>query len=246
MRIKGEKQSINYEDTGLFFKHRAKRYSEDNPYSVTMYQDDHPELVKRRNEKEVEVLLPKLELRPDSKVLDIACGIGRWADAIECNIKEYCGVDFCEDLIDLARKRNMDMDNRFFLVGRSTEIEDVLRRERKENYNRVLFIGALMYLNDEDIMETLSQTVRVCEQSTIICIREPIGIEERLTLKKQFSDELGEEYSAIYRTRDELVEIFETALINKGFVIDEENYLFEDGLNNRKETRQYYFVLKRQ
>ncbi len=44
MRIKKEKENIRYSDTKEFFAKRAKKYREDNPYSVTMHQNNNPEL----------------------------------------------------------------------------------------------------------------------------------------------------------------------------------------------------------
>ena len=82
MRITEEIANINYNETKQFFKKRAERFKEDNPYSVTMYQDDNQELVRERNQKEVDKLLPLLKLQKESRVLDVGCGIGRWADEI--------------------------------------------------------------------------------------------------------------------------------------------------------------------
>ena len=57
---------------------------------------------------------------------------------------------------------------------------------------------------------------------------------------------LNDNYNAIYRTRDELVHFFEEELFQKGFQIEQEGFLFqEQGLNNRTETTQYYFILQR-
>ena len=89
-----------------FFKKRAEKFQENNPYSVTMYQDNHAEIVRQRNQKEIEKLMPLLHMEKDAKVLDVACGIGRWADALPEDITEYCGMDFSEELIEIAKKRN--------------------------------------------------------------------------------------------------------------------------------------------
>ena len=79
-----------------------------------------------------------------------------------------------------------------------------------------------------------------------MCIREPIGLSERLTLKDFFSDELQDNYNAIYRTREELQFFLDEAFLQKGFTVTEEGFLFdEDLLNNRKETAQYYYVIER-
>lgn len=247
MRIKTTKEKISYDDTKRFFEKRVGKFKNDNPYSVTMYQDSHPELVIARNQKETKKLIPKLELDENSKVLDVACGIGRWSDAISMEIEEYCGVDFCKGLINIAKERNSEIDNRHFYTCRNELVAETLKQNKEGKFNRVLIVGALMYMNDEDVIKTMTAIESVCKRNTIICIREPIGIEERLTLKENFSEELEDTYNAIYRTRKELLEVFANTLSEKGFILAEENFLFEEkSLNNREETAQYYFIFRRE
>lgn len=244
-RIKKKITDIDYNQTQQFFDKRANKYQEENPYSVTMYQDDNPALVEERNRAETEKLMPLLKLDRQSKVLDLACGIGRWSDAITTQIDEYCGIDFSENLIDLAKKRPHEA-NRFFCVGAVNDFQAVLRENGREKYNRILLIGILIYINDHDLVHVMEQLADVAEEHAIICFREPLGIDERLTLKGFYSEELKDNYNAIYRTRGELTDVFEKTLLRVGFQITESGFLFsEDGLNNRKETAQYYFVLER-
>ena len=54
MRIKKSIENISYNDTKQFFNNRVSKYDDDNPYSVTMYQDKHPDLVSARNKAEME------------------------------------------------------------------------------------------------------------------------------------------------------------------------------------------------
>ena len=245
MRIKEKIENINYSETKQFFSKRASKFNDNNPYSVTMYQDNNADLVKARNEKEIQKLLPKLSMTETAKVLDVACGIGRWADAISENVLEYCGVDFSGEMIEIANRRN-DKSNFEFYEGSADDIERVLRDNGKGKYNRFLLIGILIYLNDEDVESALKQVEHNCEEHGIICVRDPIGLAERLTLKDFYSDELQDNYNAIYRNREELYKIFENTLLAKGFQIREEGFVFEDdALNNRKETAQYYFILER-
>lgn len=247
MRLKGEKVEIDYNETQQFFKKRALKYNAENPYSVTMYQDNNPELVKSRNRVETGTLLPLLKLDNASKVLDVACGIGRWSDAITADIKEYCGIDFSNDLIKIAIDRSQNKSNRKFLVGTVNHMENLLKENGCDKYNRILLVGILMYLNDEEVKETFRQIERLCEQKSLICIREPIGVTERLTLKDFYSEELDDDYSAIYRTRDEIKQIIDNVLVEKGFKILQEGFLFsEERLNNRKETKQYYYIIERE
>ncbi len=246
MRIKSTKETISYDDTLSFFKKRIDKYKCDNPYSVTMYQDNNPGLVTARNEKEVLKLLPKLQLDQNSKVLDIACGIGRWSDAISITINEYCGVDFCDEFISLAKERNIEKPNRHFYVSSATRFANVLNDNGEGQFNRILCMGCFPYLNDDDAAKTLIAAESVSEKSSIVCIREPIGLQGRLTLKQHFSDELCDFYNAIYRTKQEFLSLFEDTLFPQGFSLLEEGYLFEDKqLNNRQETSQYYFILCR-
>lgn len=245
MRIIQKIEDIDYTETKHFFKNRADKFKEDNPYAVTMYQDDHPELVRERNKKEIEKLKPMLAVNEKTKVLDIACGIGRWADAITEEITEYCGIDFSGELIQIANERNK-RENFFFYEGAATEIASVLTEKKRGTYNTVLLIGILMYINDKDLKCFFEKLESFCDKQAKICIREPIGLQERLTLKDFYSDELNDEYHAIYRTKSELMKFIKNSLINKGFSIEKEGFLFEeDELNNRKETAQYFFILER-
>ncbi|MCH5249288.1 MAG: class I SAM-dependent methyltransferase [Lachnospiraceae bacterium] len=245
MRLRREKIEINYKETQHFFQKRAQKYNMENPYSVTMYQDNNPELVKERNKVEVSRLRPLLHLTAESRVLDVACGIGRWADAILEDIDEYCGVDFSKELIEIANKRN-NRNNFAFYEGSISEIDKVLLANGKGKYNTVLMVGIVMYLNDNDLFSTLNAIEKVCEEHTVLCVREPIGISERLTLKDFYSDELQDNYNAIYRTREEFKEVFEATLFKRGFSITKEGFVFnEPSLNNRKETSQYYYIIER-
>lgn len=243
MRIKGEKQNIDYNNTREFFKRRSQKYNADNPYSVTMYQDNNADLVRKRNQYETEKLIGLLDLDCSCNVLDLACGVGRWADATKDKVGSYIGIDFSKELIEIAQKRNTSA-NVIFLTGSMTEIDTVL--DEKQKFNRVLVVGALMYLNDDDVLTTMEQVEKHCEPNTVICIRESIGIKNRLTLMDFYSEELDDNYNAIYRTRDELIHLITPSLLAKGFSILQEGFLFDDvKLNNRTETTQYYYILKR-
>lgn len=243
MRVKKDKLDIDNTHIKEFFRGRARKYNEANPYAVTMYQDDHPELVQQRDAREKEKLLPLLELDEGSRVLDLACGIGRWADVVATVADSYLGLDFSEELIDIARERNHAPNVRF-RVGCAADLDSSLLPG--ERFNRVLIVGLLMYLNDEGVLKCSQALEQHSNPDTVICIREPMGIKERLTVKDHFSVELKDTYNAIYRTRDEVVALLSPFLLAKGFQIVNEGFLFEDQtLNNRKETSQYYLIMKR-
>lgn len=245
MRLKNRKTKIDYGKTKDFFKKRAEKYCEESPYCTTMYQDNNKEIVEQRNIKEQGLIIPLLVLDSNSKILDVACGIGRWGDAIKGkNFECYYGIDFSQELIEIARKRNT-YRNYFFDIVSATEIESWYKSAIRPKFNRIIISGLLLYLNDIDVSKMFNQLITVCEDNSIIYIREPIGLEERLTLKDYYSEELETEYNAIYRTIEEYKSAMDIFIKNR-FVISEEGFLFKEDetLNNRKETAQYYFVLK--
>ena len=75
-----------------------------------------------------------------------------------------------------------------------------MSENKKQNYNTILLMGILMYINDEDMDIFLEQLEHQCMEQTRICIREPIGVGERLTLKDFFSEDLNDNYNAIFQT----------------------------------------------
>ena len=241
-RIKGTRVNIECNKILEFFNNRAENYSEDKPYTVTMLHDNNPEFVEQRNKLEVEKLKSKLELKTTSKILDIACGVRRWSDAIEEDIENYTGIDFSANLIEIANKRNENKLNRDFLVGQADKISEVLPPYKK--YNIIFIMGICMYLNEEALNICFNEVLNYVEDNTTILIREPLGIDNRLTLNNFYSNELNTDYNAIYRTSEELKEFFKI-FEKAGFSLIEEGNLFDESLNDRQETVQRYFVLKR-
>ena len=76
-------------------------------------------------------------------------------------------------------------------------------------------------------------------------MKESMGVEERLTLNKFFSDGLNQHYSAIYRSIKEYRENFQKEFAPE-YTLVREGALFDEELRNHKETIDYYFFWKRQ
>ena len=221
MRITGQKVDIEYDKTKAFYDYRAEKYSKEHPYITTMCQDKHPEIAEQRNCIEVSQILPILNLDQQARVLDIGCGVGRWADAIPQEISYYLGCDFSEQMV---------------------EIEQYCKQQNIPAFSHVIISGVLMYLNDEDVKKVLRSLSAMTSPNATVYIREPMGIEARLTLKDFYSEELQHDYNTIYRTRDEYREMF--TMYAPEFLVSAHGAMFEQAaLNNRKETAQFYFIL---
>src|SRR5271170_1130786 len=101
-RIFGERASIDYGDTLKFFNERARRVDQVGFLSAVLYQDKNPDLALARDQLELKQALPLLPLGSTIRVLDIGCGVGRWAHHLGEKVGLYHGVDFSSELIAVA------------------------------------------------------------------------------------------------------------------------------------------------
>lgn len=238
-RISGKAVNIESGSIRNFFKKRADGYSNNNPLSAVLYQDNNPQVAIDRDMKEKEKLLPLLDLNKQDKVLDLGCGIGRWAETIAPLVYKYHGIDLMPDFIQIATENCKGFENTTFQVLSAQEISPT---NIIGTFNVILISGLLIYLNDEEVKQLFKILNCYIEESCRVLIREPIGINERLTLNEVWSEELMCEYSAIYRTQCELLDLVEHELFNSKLL--KSGYLFEDKLNNRVDTKQYYFLFR--
>lgn len=246
-RITGRHVVIDYDATQSFFESRGQReYA--NLLSATMYQDRQPELVAARDLAEKAAVESILGLAEISRVLDIGCGIGRWGWFLEerCRDLNYLGLDFSASLIAKARQeaRRRGCSGLEFQVMSATDIDEAALLHPAP-FELLLISGLLIYLNDDDCLKVLRDAGRFCKEGGAIYLREPVGISERFTLDRFYSEELADEYSAIYRSVGELKAMMEAVFVGQGINIEREGFLYPDELEKRRETRQYYFVLRR-
>lgn len=242
-RIYADKIAIQKESTHAFFERRGKSVDQDHPLTSVLYQDSNPELAAARDRWEKSSILPKLAIDAESAVLDIGCGIGRWAEACLPICERYHGTDFSASLIDVARQRIGAPSATFQVLAAQHCTPD--RIEGPVEFSHIIIAGVLLYLNDDDVAAALSGVGECAGQACTLYVREPIAVTDRLTLDKHLSQELKAEYSAIYRTEAELMGIFESTVLAAGFRLAESSNLYPDDLNNRAETIQKFYIFKR-
>lgn len=69
------------------------------------------------SKKESLIFSQKMQLTPDIKILDLACGMGRTCRWVAPNVKEYVGVDFIPEMIEKAKAYNSQINNAKFFVN---------------------------------------------------------------------------------------------------------------------------------
>ena len=85
---------INKKNIETFFKERANKHDELNPLKTVIYQDKNQVLAKERDTYEKNKIKSLVNFSKNQVVLDIGCGIGRWADEISSEVKNYIGIDY--------------------------------------------------------------------------------------------------------------------------------------------------------
>ena len=101
---------------------------------------------------EEKAILPYIPITPNSKVLDLGCGDGRWGQILAGSCKKYVGVDVSQKMLENAKKIVTNKNTTFICQPSQEYISD-------EKFDFILMIGLLTYLNDEDI-EKLSINCR--------------------------------------------------------------------------------------
>jgi len=244
-RVSKEKIDLDNKVVHAFFEQRGQKYDPSAPFTSVLYQDNNPELAHKRDIYEKSKILPTLNLSVGMNVLDIGCGIGRWASAIAPLVSSYVGTDISEALLRIARERSEYLPNTSFHTVGAGNLSQLAANDI-QGFDLIIIAGVFIYLNDEDIISCLRDIGNLAKPNCLIYLREPIAMTDRLTLKDFWSEDLDQNYSAIYRTISELDKLFGASLYKNGFDAVQFHKLYEDGLNNRTETVQHYAMIERQ
>ena len=238
-RIYGKKVNVEFQSIESLYNLRAKNSC--NPINATMLQSDASDLPQRRNEYEAQIIAKNIICNEASSVLDIGCGAGRIRSILPRNIELYSGVDFSVEMLKIAKDSYGSFPNTEF-INSDLKYLDLSWVEKK--YTNLFLVATLIYLNDDNIVDLFSKICGVLKEDCTLYFRESLSITgERISLDKIYSKELGCEYSAIYRTREEYIQLYDV-FFSKGFQLHSD-ILFPKKLMSHAETNLNYFILKR-
>ncbi len=234
--------SIDCASVKAFFKKRALKAASLGHVQAVIYQDKNPVLAAKRDWAEKEKLLPLLQLKGEESVLDVGCGTGRWADAVISHCQSYVGSDFSEELIEIANSRFQHTPNAHFICTPSEQVAAALPHRQ---FQVILSMGLLIYLNDQELNQTLAAYRTLAGATCKILLREPMATRERLTIHEHYSEEMDQVYNAIYRTETELRQLLQHNLFDHGFRLIGSGDVYEAALNNRSDTRQQWYLIQK-
>ena len=246
-RIYGKKVDINSNHTKDFYNNRARNISSmDNPYVSVLLGDQNPEYALAWDAYEKEHILPKMQIDEHSKILDIGCGMGRWAEALISRSGYYCGTDLSPEMVKCAAQRNYFPEKSYdFLNYGFEEFCALTESELPCLFNRLWICGIMMYVNDDALFTGMGQLLAKMDTHAKAYFTETIALDERLTLNQFYSEALKADYDVIYRTEAEYNQVYKSWL-DAGFLIVEQGLL--PHLNKEKEyseTDRWYTILER-
>jgi len=241
-RVYGKVVDIDYENVKSFYDRRVQNANSDNLYSTVLSSGHSIELMAEQLKIDKEILFPKLKIDDKSRVLDIGCGIGRWAEEVIPLCDYYYGIDFSKSMIDIAIERSLcfEKDNYKFenCSFQNLNVDGKI-------FNRAIISGVLVHICDNDITESLKNMIRFLDEKSIIFVWEPCGVEQRLTLKDFPSVDLKDKHNAIYRTKTEYDNLFKILLDNGYVVTFCEYYSALGGTVTYTDTDKIYYILEK-
>lgn len=241
-RIYTEKVEISAEDTRSFYDSRAKAMEHmANPYMAVLLGDQNPDHAVKWNQFERDFILPQLHVGPETSVLDVGCGIGRWAEQMAPLCRAYVGTDFSPEMVKTAARRLENPKCQFLNLS----FQEAVRHPFDRKFNCLVICGVCMYINDAELQKCFEGLAALLDEHCVMYLTETVAVETRLTLDNQPSAALKADYSVIYRTPDEYKGYYRL-LEAAGFQVVKQGYL--PHLNNEKgfeETDRWYTILER-
>lgn len=173
-RIYGTRTDINEQEVRDFYNKRAALASSmKNPLSAVVNGEQNPEQADTRSRFDREYIVPRLDLTQNSAVLDIGCGMGRFAEMVLPLCGRYLGADFAPEMIAAAEKRTAAYsDQAKYVCASFSELMSKPDSFFGGKFDCVIMLGVCMYINDTELVKCLDQTSRPSErQVRFVCWR---------------------------------------------------------------------------
>jgi len=230
---------IDADKVKAFWERRADAYQRVALESVANLEQNENNLHLKINDETRKVFdwLPPVD---GLDILDLGAGVGQWSFRFaERNARRVLAVEYAQGLAEIGRQEAQDRDLR--QVEFYAQAAEAF--EADAPFDLVFISGLCVYLNDDQLARLLSHVPGFLKPGAMLMLRDGTGVAGRHEIDDRFSEHLQEQYSAIYRTRDDYVRQFEIAGLS---LLRDEN-MFPEGhsLNKYPETRLHLFLFER-
>lgn len=161
----------------------------DNNTLINFYDTEYIKKLDSSNNIRLERLLPYIEIEKNDVVLDVACGSGHLLDLLEDKINTYHGVDFSEDLINIANKKKKEkniINAQFFC----SDI-DIYCINKINYYDKIFALDITEHIYDEMFLKIFTSLYKSLKEDGELYIHTPnaeyiLEIMKKKKILKQF------------------------------------------------------------
>jgi SAM-dependent methyltransferase len=191
----------------------------------------YPSLLKRRF---LDLAFVLNHVSDTKSVLDLGCGDGYLMLLLRelTQIEEFYAYDISIQLLEVLEKKWLHENDRYLY----TKITNFIKEESFPKTDITVCFGSFPYVFD---IEDLNSVLEKIDSSKIL-IRNPCSIDGSAVSINKFSEELGAEYSAIYRTPDEYFSI-----LSKHFKVTEMFRAYPNDIESKYGTKHFFFTCER-
>ena len=221
-----------------FWEARGDKYNKVPFESLSNFEENQQILIERIT-AEKSLIFSKLSLNKENTVLDLGAGVGQWAFRFAPLVNRIVAVEFAVSQIEIAKREQVarNIDNIAFIHASAESFSS------DEQFDIIFISGLIMYLNEKQLSKLIFNVQKMLKPEGILFLREPSSIlEERYEIINRYSEALKTNYSATYRTSNEINNSFE----KQDFKKLEDGQIFTEGssLNKFPETRLKYYIFK--
>lgn len=230
-------KNLNYEKIKLFWENRADIFNDKSFKSTNLEEDKYLQELKIKNEtKKIKKIINSIKF---NNVLDLGAGLGYWSMFLSSYCNSVTAVDFSEKMINNAEMISIEngVDNICFIANNAIDFNS------DDSFDLIFISGLMIYINDEDIYKLLNKIDGYSHKGSYLLLRDGTAKHKKYFINDKYSVDLKTKYSAIYRTRNQYINIF-----NKiGFkpIIDEDMFDKSSPLNKWDETILRLYLFKK-
>lgn len=198
-----------------------KRTKVNDPRISTHFQNDDTHLF--------DLKVIKKYIKPQSKILDLACGPCFYSNLLVDKVKYIKAVDKFGEFFKFCKK-----------TPKIETVEmDLVNFEDSQKYDVVLLIGIMHFLDENDREIVYKKAFKYLKDNGTVYIRHQCGIDKDIDIDK-YSEKIDDNYVAKYLKLKKEINMLKN-IFNKIEVID----IFPKRLNPWPNTHYYAFICQR-
>ena len=198
---------------------------------------------KRKSEmKKIQDLLSQIN-RTYNSCIEIGAGSCQWTYILAKLSKNVLCTDTSKGMLDIGKEyinKKKTKNNIDFFYGDICEERNPINSP----YDLVFISGLILYLSQNQFSKLIKFISIHTKTNSNLIIREPVGINKEHILDNVYSEELETNYSAIYRTEENIINSFKS----NNFIVEHNEWLHPNNskFNKWKETRLKLISLRKE